>query len=190
MKKALHEHAKDVYGEMSLSTEQLDTLQNLAASKRPEPNGIERRSFAIFAALAAAVVLTIFLYEAPVTFQSIAREVAANHIKSKVPKLQVDTYAKLRESLTDLGFLLNAPKASLLAGAQLVGGKYCSVATEKAAQIRLDGPDGSPWTLYQSKVPEKLGTLSGVTTLIESGVEVSIWEEHDVLMVLARPPAS
>jgi hypothetical protein len=124
------------------------------------------------------------LDDVPMT-ERIAVEVAHNHIKLKPLDVETDSMERIRRYFTDLEFV--PVKSQLLASSnlELLGGRYCSVQSVPAAQLRVSAADNnSLQTLYQSEYRKDVfGPLpvlenGGVPVVVNvKGISVRIWVE-------------
>jgi hypothetical protein len=142
-------------------------------------------------AAAAAVALLVggaaFLWRAPVRMSArVVAEVAHNHLKGDAPEVRGDNFAVIEGSLAKLDFPLAPSAAHPLPGRlALVGGRYCSVQSEPAAQIRLLEPDGHPCTLYVARsTGNRLASVRPGEYEAE-GVRVRIWHDAGRLFAMA-----
>ncbi|MGH1371831.1 MAG: hypothetical protein ACRBBW_07350 [Cellvibrionaceae bacterium] len=128
--------------------------------------------------------------------QSIATEVVDNHLKLKPLDIETQAIDKARQFLDQLDF---SPIQSITAATSLglgdyllIGGRYCSIQGTSAAQLRYRR-DGQLRTLYQ--VPYHLERYGPMPTAIDQpplslsrkGLNVTLWVERDLLMVLVSP---
>ncbi len=128
--------------------------------------------------------------------RQIALEVVENHLKLKPLDVHTDTIAGIQSYFTQLDFSPVASAAlpdQLAPGApRLLGGRYCSIKGDTAAQLRFQN-GAQTVTLYQvgyrassfGAVPE-LGDATAPKVLFVKGLQVSIWVEKDLLMVLVQ----
>ncbi|WP_420590224.1 hypothetical protein [Bacterioplanoides sp.] len=149
----------------------------------------------------ASAVIVIGL--AIVTFQpnnyseEIAYEVVKNHLKLKPLDVQTNTMADIQGYFTQLDF--SPARSSLLETTLklpekfMLGGRYCSIKGVTAAQLRYRKNDIQ--TLYQVPYDEALhGDIADIQqqpepqTLQLKGLEVQLWREHGLLMVLVKKP--
>ncbi|MDA1316228.1 MAG: hypothetical protein O2968_23155 [Acidobacteria bacterium] len=142
-------------------------------------------------AAAAALVLLIggagFWWRAPVRMTArVAAEVAHNHLKGEAPEVQADRFGPIQLALAKLYFPL-APSAAhpLPDRLTLVGGRYCSVQGEPAAQIRLLEPDGHPCTLYVTRSTGNRLASVRPGEYEAAGVRVRIWHDEGRLFAMA-----
>jgi hypothetical protein len=124
--------------------------------------------------------------------ERIAAEVALNHIKLKPLDIETDNMDGIRRYFNDLEFI--PVESQLLANAnlELLGGRYCSIQSVPAAQIRVTSPDSrSLQTLYQTEYRKD---LFGPLPVLENGdapldinvkgIAVRIWIEKGLLLAL------
>jgi hypothetical protein len=121
--------------------------------------------------------------------ERIALEVAHNHIKLKPLDVETDSMDGIRHYFTELEFV--PAESTLLANAdlKLLGGRYCSIQSVPAAQLRITSPDGDHLqTLYQTEYRKDVfGTLpvlengDAPVTVNVKGITVRIWVEKGLL---------
>ena len=150
----------------------------------------------VTAAIAAFLVITLLfppgsMDSIPMTEQ-IALEVAHNHIKLKPLDVETDNMDGIRRYFTDLEFV--PVQSTLLASAdlELVGGRYCSIQSVPAAQLRIKVPYSNRLqTLYQTEYRKDIfGALPVMenghapVTVNVKGITVRIWVEKGLLFAL------
>ena len=198
MNRSLKQAVRQHFEHRSLSTKQLERLDALMAVNAPGPAG--RRVIAksligwsATAAIAALLAIILLLPPAPLDdvpmMDRIAMEVARNHVKLKPLDVETDNMDGIRRYFTDLEFI--PVKSQLLASSnlELLGGRYCSIQSVPAAQLRITSPDGNHLqTLYQTEYRKDVfGTLpvleNGDTpvTVNVKGITVRIWIEKGLL---------
>ena len=203
MNRPLKQVVRQHFEQRALSTDQLERLEALIAVNEPRPAGrrlIAKSLIGWPAAAAIAALLAVIMLlppgpvdEVPMTYR-IAMEVARNHIKLKPLDVETDNMDGIRRYFTDLEF---APvKSQLLASSnlELLGGRYCSIQSVPAAQLRVSGPDQhSLKTLYQSEYRKDVfGPLpvlenGGVPVEVNvKGITVRIWVEKGLLFALTE----
>ena len=135
----------------------------------------------------------------PVT-ERIALEMARNHIKLKPLDVETDNTEDIRGYFTDLEFV--PVESSLLASAdlELMGGRYCSIQSVPAAQLRITVPYSNRLqTLYQTEyrkdvfgplpvlenghAPVAVNVNVNVNVNVK-GITVRIWVEKGLLFAL------
>lgn len=142
-------------------------------------------------AAAAALVLLLggsgFWWRAPMRMTArVTAEVAHDHLKGSAPEVRADDFSVIETALAKLDFPL-APSAAhpLPAKLTLVGGRYCSVQGEPAAQIRLLEPDGHPCTLYVARSAGNRLASVRPGEYEAAGVRVRIWHDEGRLFAMA-----
>ena len=201
LKHAVREH----FERQLLSTVQLERLESLMQVNDP-PATVRRPPWRLtgwsVAAVAVAILAISVLFppglldEVPVT-QRIALEAARNHIKLKPLDVKTDSMDTISRYFTDLDFM--PVKSSLLSNSNLamLGGRYCSIQSLPAAQLRLTQPGSNGLkTLYQTEYQrEVFGPLpileKGETPVTEhvKGITVRIWVEKGLLFALTESSA-
>lgn len=157
--KQLNSMVAEYYKSQSLSDESLHRI--LRAGKHARAKR-KRRPLMLIAALFLVSVISVgfIQYRMTNTFTDAAvTEIARNHMKNAKSKVITASFSELSETLDKLSFSFEKP--DFLAGYTLIGGKYCSVQGEKAAQLKLISPKGVETTLYVTLPRGKLDRLTG-----------------------------
>ena len=195
LKQVIREHSE----QHALSTDQLERLEALMAVNKPRRTGRHYRMSSLIswsAAAAIASLLVVIVLFQPGPFEDIpmteriALEVAHNHIKLKPLDMETDSMDGIRRYFTDLEFV--PAESALLATAdlELQGGRYCSIQSVPAAQLRITSADGNHLqTLYQTEYHKD---VFGVLPVLENGdvpvtinvkgITVRIWVEKGLLL--------
>jgi hypothetical protein len=126
--------------------------------------------------------------------ERIAMEVARNQIKLKPLDITTSSFSEVRAYFTDLDFV--PTRSSLLANAdfELIGGRYCSIQSVPAAQLRVKLPTSEgTQTLYQTEYRKDVfGPLpviedGDVPAIINAkGMRISVWVEKGLLFSLTE----
>jgi len=198
MNRPLKQAVRNHFEQRSLSKDRLESLQKVHAPRPTDRRSIVRPLIAAsMAAAIAAFLFTTLLFppgsmdSIPMT-ERIALEVARNHIKLKPLDVETDSMDGIRRYFTDLEF---APvQSTLLASAdlELVGGRYCSIQSVPAAQLRIKVPYSNRLqTLYQTEYRQEVfGTLpvieNGHAPVVVNvkGITIHIWVEKGLLFAL------
>ena len=201
MNRPLKQAVRDHFEQRALSKVRLERLESLQRINAPRPTGrhaIVRPLIAgsVAAAIAAFLVITLLfppgsMDSIPMT-ERIALEVARNHIKLKPLDVETDSMDGIRRYFTDLEFV--PVQSTLLASAdlELVGGRYCSIQSVPAAQLRIKVPYSNRLqTLYQTEYHKD---IFGMLPVMENGqppvivnvkgITVRIWVEKGLLFAL------
>jgi anti-sigma factor RsiW len=177
------------------------------ATKRPvyrAPSGRPVRASWLLAGglFAAALTLISFFYTAQWyragaenrLLVAIAEEVAAHHLELEPLEVEGDSLDAVLAYFTELDFqLVPSPRLGGVGGT-LMGGRYCSIQGEAAAELRYRAQDGTLSTWYEGTLaPEQLAALPDVGAggrpfrHLVRGIDVSIWREGGLLFAGARP---
>ena len=200
MNRPLKQAVRDHFEQRALSKDRLERLESLLRVNEPQPTGrhpITRLMITWSVATIAVVLVIAMLFppgsrdNIPMT-ERIALEVARNHIKLKPLDVETDNMEGIRGYFTDLEFV--PVESSLLASAdlELVGGRYCSIQSVPAAQLRITVPYSNRLqTLYQTEYRKDVfGPLPVLekghapVTVNVKGITVRIWVEKGLLFAL------
>lgn len=197
MKVPLRQAVRQHLEAQRLSESDLQRFQQLAY---PRPVARQRMSW-YWAAFASILLLAVtialpFLWHGDQggdMAQRIAEDVVLNHLKLRPLDVEADQIPALAAYFTRLDFAVR--DSSLITDAEgmhLLGGRYCSVLAEPAAQLRLQHTSGHVLTLYEAAYdPEVFPGLpnldQGELPLVRyaRGIRVMIWVEKGLLFVLA-----
>lgn len=183
-----------------MSTPKLDDALQ-AYYESIEPSGPALRSTANAAAVrrvsrwmtaAAAAVLGGFLllWFAPAPRPSshalvvrVADEVWGHFLGLKPPEVVASNYTSIAEGLPRLDFGLVGPQRAL--AGRPVGGRYCSLDGQLAAQVVLESESGRHSVLYVTRSAPRFQGMG--EHLIERGTgQVHIWRENGLVYALAK----
>lgn len=177
---------KSYYQAQALSKEQLNRLMGYQRLPRKQPS---KSGWVALSGLAASFVLMIGLfwggYFQSSLSQSVAKEIAMNHIKQMEVEYKGSRFAELAQQMKQLDFQLRRPSKLPLSDLRLVGSRYCSIQGQIAAQVKLKDTHNRLYTLYQTQLRESLRGLTQ-TELMVKGVKVTIWREGDAVFGFAQ----
>lgn len=188
-----------------LDDDQYAELERMMARKAPSGNqtaGLSRRRLLVGTATAAALAgLAVgglpWLMDNRVGVEALADEVLKNHRNLKSLDLEVSGF----EQLTDyfgggLDFRLVRSQRVAWDNLVLEGGRYCSLAGVRAAQLVMHTPDDAVVSFYQTRYdPERFGALphqrygEAPVALKRENHWVQIWVERGIVMAIALPHA-
>ena len=124
---------------------------------------------------------------------AVAAEVSKNHIKLKPLEVTSTEFNKVRDYFTALDFLPQASRYFPLVRSQpltMAGGRYCSILSQSAAQLRYRSSSQTWSTLYQTAYnPETFGAIPALEDgaapikTYSKGLRVTLWVERQLLMV-------
>lgn len=184
----LKQAVRELYAQERLSAEQLEQLR-----ARPEarPGRSNRRAIlAAAAAVAALVGAGVHGWLTADPLDSIADEVAENHLERKPLDVRDRSIDGLRPAFAALGFSL-AELPDFASLGELEGGRRCSIQGVPAAQLRYVGTSGGYATVYQAAYrPSPHGVFprsspTGRFVRRVRGVRVTLWVHEGVLVATA-----
>jgi hypothetical protein len=132
--------------------------------------------------------LIITLMPMPVSGPSILAEIASHHQQPSSINIKSSSISEIGNQLSKLSFaLIHSSKLSSDVW-EFLGGSYCSINGELAAQLKvLNREDNKIYTFYQAEYPDELMLDAAINSITnEQGVEVSIWKEEGLLLGLAH----
>jgi len=191
-KQNLKQHNIDFYQDQSLDEHKLEQLLSLAESvntNNSDISSVSKRNYirSIAAAIIIAVSIPLGIQQILNTDNSqlVPQEIALNHLKQLSLEFDANNYASLNKMMPKLDFKLESPENTQLAGLTILGGRYCSIQGNLAAQIRLTDKKGLIYTLYQTPLTEAL-KLEKTGTFPSQDIEISQWNESGLFFGLAR----
>ncbi len=190
MRQAIDEQVRAFYLDQELPEERLTQL----LERTGELRRVRRRrwlSLAAAAALAVACGLWLFHWTAAEGLADrVVAEVAMNHRKDLAVEVPVADYKQLRPALDKLPFDVAPPASERASGYQLVGGRYCSIQAQLAAQLRIrHSQTGRVATLYVTELSPQLASLPG-QRLTDDEVTVELWTQDGLLYAMAHAESS
>jgi hypothetical protein len=202
MRQPLKQSVRDKFAEVELSSTQLEELSSLAqvGSERPRTWWRSPAVAAAIVLVAVSGLLSVQQYESYRTHQlleSIALEVADNHLKLKPLEIESTDLRSVLGYFDDLDFQLQAsPHIAGNQGDRLLGGRYCSIQGIDAAQLRVVAADGALSTWYEATLPANrlrlvpdLSDGDQPAEFVIRGVAIRIWQEHSVVFAEAKEAA-
>ena len=195
MKNTLKQSVQQYYEGQRLDQTQLDQLESIFLGKSPKRKQkvLAQRRYGLVAGLLIAFAVIAGLSGSPFRLtqdhhiREIASEVAKEHLRHKPLEVNSRDFSVVQNHFDKLDFL---PSKSSHFGSEnlLVGGRYCSILNVTALQIRYHTA-----TLYQVAYdPDHFGQIPNLddeaAPLIRNinGVQVQIWVENGLLMVVTR----
>lgn len=180
------QQVREYYASQSLSDERLQEMLALAQERR----AVRRRRRLIATAAVLLVSLASWwlwtVFAARGLADRAAAEVAMNHRKDLGVEVASTDYAELGEALHKLNFALEPPRNRLTRGYRLVGGRYCSIQAQLAAQLKIHDPDtGDTATLYITEATPALTDLDGAHRALDD-VVIDMWQQNGLIYALAE----
>ena len=115
---------------------------------------------------------------------AVAREITMNHQKNLAPEFRDVAVVALGRTMAQLDFLPVSPDIVGVLRLKFIGARYCSIQGNIAAQLSYEAPDGSPYTLYQTRSVEALSGISASQIELD-GLNVKLWHEKGLFMGMA-----
>ena len=177
---------KEYYQKQTLPEENLQAMQPPEDS--PQPSQWPRL---LPLAAAAVALLAIFLWVElmkPSSLpQAVAAEIAKNHAAQLPMDISSSDYQEVAAKLDRIDFSLTPPGGEFGRQFTLIGGRYCSIQNELAAQLRVqENATGKMHTLYITPLTDDFSALKETTQAIK-GVKVRLWKEGNRFFGLASP---
>ncbi|MDW3096428.1 MAG: hypothetical protein R8G33_12205 [Gammaproteobacteria bacterium] len=194
MKQELKKVVKNYVEEQELSNEQLQSLAKIISAKHENNKSTNLLKYrAVAAALIASIALGLFwgmsTYNQANISQSIAEEVSYNHLRMKPMEVSSQSMDEVRAYFTNINFSLTPSRFVADNNLQLIGGRYCSILGETAAQLRMqDQVTGDIQIVYQA--PYNKSMFRDLPKLQEgqepvrhfvNGIGVDVWVEKGIL---------
>ena len=173
---------KEYYQKQTLPEENLQAMQ--------PPEDTPRSSqwpWLLPLAATAVPLLAIFLWKPSSLPQAVAAEIAKNHNAQLAMEISSSDYQEVAAKLDRIKFSLTPPSGEFGRQFTLIGGRYCSIQTELAAQLRVqENATGKMHTLYITPLTNDFSALKETTQAIK-GVKVRLWTEGNRFFGLASP---
>ena len=176
---------KDYYDEAELPEARVDAILDGAPARETPPRVWYLRIAAVAASLLLGFgLLQVYLSERDTEARVLA-EIAMNHKKQLAVEVAADNFTDIGRALDRLEFTVPRPER-LIEGFTLLGGRYCSIHGNLAAQLKLrEAGTGAVHTLYVTGLtPDLVGVAGGASE--HDGVAITLWREQDVFFGLAK----
>ena len=179
------ESVREYYARAALRPQRAESIlaQGRAATRA-------RRSWLYrLAGMAAVLALGLFGVQRQLGDDSVVpgllAEVAMNHQKQLGVEVASDRYQAVQAGLDRLDFPVLPARQGLLENYGLLGGRYCSIRGNLAAQLKVrDRVSGRVLTLYVTPLTEALSDHIPLEREFEQ-VRIRMWEDNGRLFVLA-----
>lgn len=190
-----------------LSQGQLNALYNLESVHKEQQLNKDKKGYnniyksKIGLAICACVCLmAIGLFQTKILPQGlhsdqvlyeIAQEVSRNHLKFKPLEVEHSGLVHVANYFNKLDFNpIVSTRVSALKN-ELIGGRYCSIKGNIAAQLRMKNGQGQTYTLFESKYNaddfSMLPSQDAPAEYFVDGQSVQLWVEQGVVMALVKP---
>lgn len=190
-KQSLKQHSNDYYQSQQLNQKKLDRLIELSDSIVSEKsNKVNWHTIAAALIVTVAIIFTAQQFKTSNNVsQLVPQEIALNHSKQLALEFKANSYQSLNSMMHKLDFKLLPSTNTHLKGLNIVGGRYCSIQGNLAAQIRLTDQNGKLYTLYQTPLTSALTAALNTEktdTYLADSIEISQWQENTLFFGLAR----
>lgn len=192
MNKPLKQASQEYFAKQSLSDSQIDELLDSSYLSRTEskPRLFKKYFSASSAATVLFAILVWLLYPGINNDLSfvIAKEVAKNHLKLKPLEVTSDDFEQVKNYFTELDFSASPSDYLSQYDLKMLGGRYCSIQSVTAAQLRYQNKNGEALTLYQVGYDKDIfGQLPDIrkdSPIVHyvDGLQVKIWVEKGLLL--------
>jgi hypothetical protein len=191
MNQKLKKSIKEYYEKHNLSTTQLLQMQNIQKKLYSKFNR-RRRLHTHWAIAAGAVVL---LFGAFIFFNTTSHrtyiaelisEIAYNHNRNLEMEIKSDSLKDIVSYLSRLDFSLIYPARLPQDNWEMIGGRYCQLKGQFAAQLKLRNKVNQKiYTLYQLEKPLGSKNIADFSEHFAKGVKVNLWSERGLIIALA-----
>jgi hypothetical protein len=191
MTATLKESAKSYFESFSLTSKQLNQLESLERQYAFQSTnaGQMRRWLWPLAVMVVGVLLIVYFKPLPddeLNPAGIASEIAYNHNKTLSLEFKGQSIPEISPHFSKLDFKLVPSTHNKIPKLKLVGGRYCSINKQLAAQLRLiETGNLEPLSWYQVPLPANQKGLNQEVEVYSNGVKVIMWTEKGVLHGLA-----
>ncbi|MEM9290479.1 MAG: hypothetical protein AAGD01_02240 [Acidobacteriota bacterium] len=186
MRQSIDDQVRAFYLEQEMPQDRVEQiLQRTAELRRAR----QRRWLALAATIVLVVAGGLWLRHWTATealADRVVAEVAMNHRKDLGVEVSAADYDQLQPALDKLPFAILPPATERAEGYRLLGGRYCSIQAQLAAQLKIRDPQtGRTATLYVTELSPQLQSLPGKQRTADE-VTVDIWAQDGLLYALAQ----
>lgn len=159
---------------------------------RARKAGVGRGTIRTAIATAAVLIVGFGLYARYESRQSVThrvlQEITMNHEKGLDIEVASADYRDLQSRLDRIDFDIS-PSTEIRGSFELLGGRYCSIQGELAAQLKIRHTmSGIIHTLYVTRMTSELTEIPEHTSM-STGTPIRLWKEGARLFGLAGGPA-
>ena len=182
----LEKKVNEFYQSQSLSN---DKVRDIVRRGRYQKLKFYLLSFRVAAALMIGLGILIGVLLSEFSSENVTsliiQEVAMNHRKNLDAEIQVTSMEELDSIMTKLDFTLAPRPQKISQNFNLIGGRYCSIQANIAAQLKIaEIETGTNCTLYITLITKKLEKVVEGEFNYEN-TKIDIWKEDGKLYVLA-----
>lgn len=185
------------YGSQELADDAVDAILHRAAHEDPQQPTIpvvshwqrnwSRRQWLQAAGMGAVFVLGSAVLHRQVSRQGVREmlldELVLNHREALKLDVAADSFVAVQEALVRLAFEIRVPQ-HLVAGYELLGGRYCSLLGNLAVQLKFrDSATGRIDTLFLTPMAEEFGAPEAQQTRLDgiaitTGADAELFYGH------------
>lgn len=176
------QNIKKYYSSKTLPKEKVDLL----LSNRSSTKGFGSvGKIAIAALLIVGFIFTITQFQSSNIEDRIVKEITMNHNKQLNVEFPSDSLSDLQTKLTKLDFKLDKAEGVISDNYILMGGRYCSIQGNLAAQLKIkDKNTNIIETLYITDINPELSNVKS-TNINSDGVNIKVWNQDGLLYGIA-----
>ncbi len=176
---SLEDKLKKYYSSKSLSDEKAELL--LGGNKQ------EKRPYRVYGTIAASIILLVLIVYGTTSLpgnsleMNVVKEIAMNHNKQLVVEYSSSNLKDLGDKLTKLDFNLIDADSEISGHYELLGGRYCSIQGNLAAQLKIqNNASNKIETLYISGLNPELDRIKPID-IDFNGVNIRLWKHNGLL---------
>ena len=184
----LEQQIKTYYLEKTLSPEKVSRM--LTQAEQLRSSIFTRPVFSLAVVIIAGLLVgtmflwTVMLQRTTIT-DLIVEEIATVHRYSVSVEVEADRYDVLQAKLPQLTFSIIPTQPYLLEQFDLVGGRYCHIHKNMAAQLKVrEHRSGMICTLYVTPLTSNLQSVT-LGTMDYEGIMIKLWKDNGRLFGLA-----
>ncbi|MGB2693394.1 MAG: hypothetical protein WBB48_01325 [Thermodesulfobacteriota bacterium] len=178
----IEQNIKKYYSSKTLPEEKVNLLLD---KNRKKNKSWVLSKIVIAAMLVIGFVFTMIQFQAPDIEELIVKEIAMNHNKELSVEFPTDDLPNLQAKLDKLDFPLDKAEGVISDKYILMGGRYCSIQGNLAAQLKIINEDtDSIETLYVTGLNSELTNVKP-TNVNTEGINIKIWKQDGLLYGIA-----
>lgn len=172
------DNIKKYYESKELSDEKVELLLSGRSNSRLNSKYLK---LAVAVLLVIGFVFTIVQFQSDEIEKRIVDEIAMNHKKELKVEFETANLIELQTELDKLDFNLSKAGPFIAANYELIGGRYCSIQGNLAAQLKIRNKHTNSFeTLYVTDLSPELQKVDD-TDVNSEGVSIKIWKEDGLL---------
>lgn len=181
----IDKNIKQYYKSQSLSEDRLERILGESSNKTSLKKLYIPLSIAA-SLLIAVLASSVFYFDGYLLTKRVIKEIEMNHNKHLSVEMFSTEYAELSGMLKKLDFELVRPDSPFTKDYELIGGRYCSIQGELAAQLKLKHKgNGSISTLYAASLNPELQKIK-LTDKNTNTTSIKLWNSDNIFYGLAE----